>query len=47
MRVHLPLRGQRLEFLAQFVLGLITVRTVNLTQIALTFCSKAKTASSC
>lgn len=46
MRVHLPLRGQRLEFLAQFVLALITVRTVNLTQIALAFCREATTDSS-
>lgn len=46
MRVHLPLRGQRLEFLAQFILALITVRTVNLTQIALAFCREATTDSS-
>ncbi len=45
MRDYLPLRGQRLDFLAQFVLGIVATRTVNLTQIALTFCGTAKTAS--
>jgi len=43
---HLPFRGQRLEFLAQFVIGLIATRTVNLTQIALSFRRKAKVESS-
>lgn len=42
---HLPFRGQRLEFLAQFVLALIATRTVNLTQIALAFCREATTDS--
>jgi hypothetical protein len=45
LREHLPLRGQRLDFLARFTLGLIATRTVNLTQIALTFGGKAKTSS--
>jgi hypothetical protein len=42
----LPWNAARLEFLAQFILALVKVRTVNLTQIALAFSREAKSDSS-
>ena len=42
---YLPWHGARLNFLAQFLLALFQVRSVNLAEIATAFTSKAQTAS--
>ena len=34
--------GARITFLSQFLVALIRVRTVNLTEITITFCGEAK-----
>ena len=39
---HLAWNAARLEFLSQFILALISVRSVNLMEIATAFCSRAK-----
>src|SRR5512143_523691 len=43
---HLPWHGARLTFLAQFLLALFKVRSVNLTELATGFGGKAQSASS-
>ena len=39
---HLPWHGARIGFLAQFLLALFKVRSVNLAELATGFCGKAK-----
>jgi hypothetical protein len=45
LTAHLPWHKARVKFVAAFMLALITVKTVNLTEIASVFAGKAKTAS--
>lgn len=45
LRPHFAWHGSRLNFLASFLLALIQVRTVNLTELAVAFSGQAKTSS--
>ncbi len=45
LTAHLAWHKARVKFVAAFMLALITVKTVNLTEIASVFAGKAKTAS--
>ena len=45
LTAHLPWHKARVKFVAAFMLALVTVKTVNLTEIASVFTGKAKTAS--
>lgn len=42
LKKHLKFNAARMNFLANFIIALLKVRTVNLTEIAVTFCGKAK-----
>lgn len=42
LKNHLRMNAARINFLANFIISLIKVRTVNLTQIAAAFCGRAK-----
>jgi hypothetical protein len=42
LKKHLKLNSARMNFLANFIIALLKVRTVNLTEIAVAFCGKAK-----
>lgn len=46
LKPHLPWHGARLNFLALFLIALIRVKTINLTELATAFRSEAKTDSS-
>lgn len=46
LKPHLPWHGARLNFLALFLIALIRVKTINLTELATAFRSEAKTNSS-
>ncbi len=42
LKSHLKMNAARINFLANFIISLMKVRTVNLTQIAVAFCGRAK-----
>lgn len=42
LKSHLKMNAARINFLANFIISLVKVRTVNLTQIAVAFCGRAK-----
>lgn len=45
MQPHLPWHGARLTLIAEFLIALFRVKTVNLTELATGFCGRAKPAS--